>query len=238
MSNTSHRDTADHTNLSTLGKLGGSSADATSIPVLDSPANRRSDSEGPIAGPLAIAPPARTSRRGFLMNTMVSAASLSTATVVATPAIATAPDNAVSFPELVARFVPLHERCMKIRADMSRGHAEEDIAAFDNHLTSVVTHIVSQPAKSLCDLGWQAQAIVTWDRDLGAIDDSDYTDDRLLKTFLANVRSLAGPLHPGIVPAESADPIFAAIEAHRGAHADVTKAANAADEAEDEAEVA
>jgi hypothetical protein len=70
MSNTLVR--PDDTNLSPSRTSDGNSADATSILVLDSAAIRRSDSGDPIVRPLTTAPPARTSRRGFLMNSIIA----------------------------------------------------------------------------------------------------------------------------------------------------------------------
>jgi hypothetical protein len=101
-----HRPNA--TNLSPSRTPGGDPVIAPSIPAINPPAIRRSDSGGEVVDPPAIAPPAQTSRRGFLMNTMVSAASLATAAAVATPSIAIAGD--VSFPRLAQRFVVIRER--------------------------------------------------------------------------------------------------------------------------------
>jgi len=85
MSSTTHRDPANQANLSPSRTLDGISKDVATIPAVDSVADRRSDNGDTVANPTPIAPPARTSRRGFLMNTMVSAASLATATAVTVP---------------------------------------------------------------------------------------------------------------------------------------------------------
>jgi hypothetical protein len=77
-------------NLSTSRTPGGDPVIASSILAVDSPDIRRGDKIAGVLDPAAIAPPARTSRRGFLMNTIVSAASLATAAAVAAPSIATA----------------------------------------------------------------------------------------------------------------------------------------------------
>ena len=80
----------DDTNLSSSRALDGVSENATSILAIDPPAIRLSDSIADTAKASAIAPTARTSRRGFLMNSLVSTASLATAAAVATPTIASA----------------------------------------------------------------------------------------------------------------------------------------------------
>jgi hypothetical protein len=85
MSSTTHRNPADQTNLSPSRTSEGLSADGTTIPAVTPAADRRSDSASEVANLSPIAPPALTSRRGFLMNTMVSAASLGTAAAVAAP---------------------------------------------------------------------------------------------------------------------------------------------------------
>jgi hypothetical protein len=208
---------ADQTILSDVRTIDGASEVAITIPAIDPTADRRSDSRREVANTSAIAPPARTSRRGFLMNTMVSAASLATAAAVAAPSIANATPAAVSFPDLVARFLPLRERWK------SETTTSGELDKICSQLTRIATAIVNQPPKSLCDLGWQVEAFLTWADDFETIDDDDDSADRMLKKLLANVRSLGGPLPiiPGIVPApEIADPIFAAIEAHRTALAD------------------
>jgi hypothetical protein len=80
-------------------------------PQLVSPqAIRRSDIGVEVIDPAAIAPPAPTSRRGFLMNTMVSAAAFAPAAAVATPSIVAPACREVSFPGLVKRFMQVRER--------------------------------------------------------------------------------------------------------------------------------
>jgi hypothetical protein len=85
---TSAPDGANRTILSGARTLDGISEDAATIPTVSSAADRRSDSVGKLSESPPVAPPARTSRRGFLMNTIVSVASLATAAAVATPPIA------------------------------------------------------------------------------------------------------------------------------------------------------
>jgi hypothetical protein len=74
------REALDPTNSAVSRAPSGVSEEATAIPAVDSPAIRRSDNGSEVVDPSPIAPPARPSRRGFLMNTMVSAASLTAAT--------------------------------------------------------------------------------------------------------------------------------------------------------------
>jgi hypothetical protein len=211
MSNTIHHDPANQTNLSPSRTTDDLPKDVAAIPAVTTGADRRSDGGRELANPSPIAPPARTSRRGFLMNTMVSAASLVTATAITVPPIATAAPavDAVSFPDLVARFLLLRERW---KSDL-----DSEVNEVCEPLSLVVKTIVNRPPKSLCDLGWQAETFLTWADDYQTIEDYDDEVVRMVKTLLANVRSLAGPMIPSIPVAETDDPIFAAIEAHKAA---------------------
>jgi len=213
MSSNTHRDAPDQMNLSPSRTSEGVSKDAAAIPAVTPIADRRSDAGREVANSSPIAPPARTSRRGFLMNTMVSAASLATAAVAMPPITPAGPaTDGVSFPDLAARFLALRDRLKTTTSD-----SEWDELC--GRLTPVVTAIVNMPPKSLRDLGWQTEAFLTWADDFEVIEEHDDTADRMLKTFLANVRSLAGPLPlPSTVRASGApDPIYAAIEAHNAA---------------------
>jgi hypothetical protein len=289
-----HIQTADTKNSAASRTSGGDPVIARSIHAVDSPAIGRGDIMGKFAQPADLAQPApKTSRRGFLMNTMVSAASLATAAAVVAPPLATtAPAlDAVSFPELVARFIPLHQRCMEMRAkeaamhenidrlasemtgieygsfadlevddpsynvvsiarrkvidDMRSGDSaaeDRDLDELVEELEPVIKAIVNQPSKSLHDLGWQAEAITTLDQDLETIDDGDDDAERNLKTMLANIRRLAGPAagrwdgadYQKSRAGKSTDPIFAAIEAHRGAAAAWDEALDKNDDEADE----
>jgi hypothetical protein len=92
------------TSLSASRTPGGDPVIATSIPVVDSPDIRRGDSGVEVADPATITPPALTSRRGFLMNTMVSAASIATATALTASTAATADSHeAVSLASEILR---------------------------------------------------------------------------------------------------------------------------------------
>jgi hypothetical protein len=92
----------DDTNLSPSRTSDGISEDASAIPAVTAGADRRIDTDQNVANHRVIAPRARTSRRGFLMNTMVSAASLATATAIAVaPTAAQAAASADSDAELI-----------------------------------------------------------------------------------------------------------------------------------------
>jgi hypothetical protein len=80
MSKTTDRPT--HTNLSPSRTSDGISKDAAAIPAVTPAADRRSDSGGEVVDPHPPAPPARTSRRGFIMNSIVSAAAVASATAI------------------------------------------------------------------------------------------------------------------------------------------------------------
>jgi hypothetical protein len=74
---------AGETILSDARTPGDLSENAGTIPAVDSSADGRSAGNGEVTDPSPIAPPARTSRRGFLMNSMVSAVSIASATALA-----------------------------------------------------------------------------------------------------------------------------------------------------------
>ncbi len=77
----------DNKNLSASRVLVDLAENAATIPAVDLAADGRSASDSEITDPSPIAPPARTSRRGFLMNSIVSSASLATTATVVAPAI-------------------------------------------------------------------------------------------------------------------------------------------------------
>jgi hypothetical protein len=279
----------DDTNLSASRVLDGVSENAASIPAITPPAIRRSDSGVRVIDPAAIAPPAQTSRRGFLMNTMVSAASLATAAAVVTPSIASAAPvlGDVSFPELVERFVVIHERWARheakskawsdkidrlffeatgvspdglLRADcrdpgqqelldihlqiMKENRSDDpvddegasiELSEICAELWPLADAMLSKTPRSIADLGWQTEALLTSDvnlRESLSGTNFDYPD---LPRFFQNIRALAGPLSvPTTIsadpaspaggatsgssrPAKSPDPIFALIDAHKAA---------------------
>jgi hypothetical protein len=99
--NPSNKALADETNLSALRTPNSDSAQNSSILGVDPIADCHRDIASKSAEPSSIAPPART-RRGFLMNSIVSAASLATATAVA--AFPTGTDStATQFDDTFAR---------------------------------------------------------------------------------------------------------------------------------------
>jgi hypothetical protein len=73
---------ANQTILSGSRTLDGISADLTTIPAVDPHTNRCSDSADESENHPRIAPSARTSRRGFIMNSFVSAAAIASATAI------------------------------------------------------------------------------------------------------------------------------------------------------------
>ncbi len=112
MSNTSHRNRADQINLSPSRTSGGVSAETAAIPAVDPPADRRRDKAAENIKDSPTAPLAHVSRRGLIMNSIVSAAAVATATAIPSQSIIAAPADrtAVSFPDLVARFIRIRER--------------------------------------------------------------------------------------------------------------------------------
>jgi len=85
------------------------------------------------------------------MNSIVSAASLATATAVVDPSIASAPPSvdATSFPELVARFVRSRERW---RTQRARDQAEDD--KIDNLLVRATGLTRAEQPESPSDPRW------------------------------------------------------------------------------------
>jgi hypothetical protein len=139
-------DIADNTNLSASRTLDGNSKNAISIPVIDSPDICRSDSGGQIVRTSRIAPQALTSRKGFLMNTTVSAASLATAKTTAPPSIPLAgAAGLTSFPDLVDRF--LRVRGLAV-AQMERDEAWS--AKIDNLVVAATGLSLEQRRKIEC----------------------------------------------------------------------------------------
>ena len=101
---------AAQTNLSTSGTTGGASAEATTIPAVDPLNNHCDDGSERGTNHLPVAPPAHVSRRGFIMNSIVSAAAVASATAIPSQSIEKDPLGEVSFPGLVARFVKVQKR--------------------------------------------------------------------------------------------------------------------------------
>jgi hypothetical protein len=125
MSDASANDRAQQTNLSPSRALDGNSANAASIPAVDTAADRRSDSGNGTGNRDCIAPPAQTSRRGFLMNTMVSAASLATGTAVFVPPNARAAPTSCVDP-IFARIEEYRAAAKALHGAAAEYHSHED----------------------------------------------------------------------------------------------------------------
>jgi hypothetical protein len=96
-----------------------SSQEIPAIPAVDPRADSRSDGGGNYSEASPIAPTAQASRRSFVMNSIVSGASLASAVATATAVEAlpvTPPVQETSFPDLVARFLRAREREIRQRA--------------------------------------------------------------------------------------------------------------------------
>jgi hypothetical protein len=165
------------------------------------------------------------------MNKIV-AITAAAAVPVASPSIAqeiSAPapaEQGVSFPNLAAQLTELRDIRSKLESADDAGPSSGDewsaqIRKWDDLHRSIdvlAPTIVGQRPRSLCDIGWQAEAITMWDRSLEQIDVvQDDVRDRLQKTLLANIRGLVrlAPVRSNAPLAD--DPIFTAIEAHRKA---------------------
>jgi hypothetical protein len=215
----------DDVNSALSGTLGGYPAIANSIPVVDSPDIRRGDSGAEVVDPAAIAPMALTSRRGFLMNTMISAASLSTATAVALPTARAQPGpREVSFPPgIVDRLVRIRERSF-IQRQKDKAHRLADTDPFyededkvwdelQEEQRAAADAVLSRSPQSIADLAWQTEAVLICD----GPDMLDSSEVYGLIQLFENVRALAGPLAiPTTVSfPEIVDPVFAVIERHK-----------------------
>ncbi|MBU6463224.1 MAG: hypothetical protein KGL35_21865 [Bradyrhizobium sp.] len=88
MTSATHRDQPAQTNLSPSGAFNGTSTITNTTPVVDSPHNGRSDSVDGRANHSPIAPPAHVSRRNLIMNSIVSAAAVASATAIPNQSIA------------------------------------------------------------------------------------------------------------------------------------------------------
>lgn len=134
--NTSKSDGREHTNLATSRAASDVSKEATVIPAVAPGAERRGDSGAKLADADSGAPSARPSRRGFLMNSIVSTASLATATALTTvPALAgelpAASIGEVSFPDLVAQFIRVRQRWAAQRGRDDEHAKKVDDAMFE-----------------------------------------------------------------------------------------------------------
>jgi hypothetical protein len=102
---------AAHTNLSTSWATDGASAEAATIHAVDPLTNHCDDRAEQCANHPPVAPPAQLTRRSILMNSIVSAAAVASATAIPSQSVHREPFGEVSFPGLVARFVKVQQRC-------------------------------------------------------------------------------------------------------------------------------
>jgi hypothetical protein len=121
---------ADHRNLSPSRTSDGNSKDPAAILAVTPAADRRSDKPVPATNHASIASLMPTSRRGFLMNTIVSTASLATAAAVTAPSVvgAEAPDQGSDSLIAIERDMLRYEReateVRKFLADVTRRSGE------------------------------------------------------------------------------------------------------------------
>ena len=174
------------------------------------------NSSGEVTDPSPIAPPARTSRRGFIMNSIVSSASLATVAAIA-PSAALA-DTAVAISAarddkeaVIARAQQIVEVLSnRFVCDGWHEHFDQQRAA--EFLDAVRREDWSADDPSQC-------VITSWIRDHGQSLDWLYRGDPgglICGTVLRSPVLATIPRDP--------DPIFAAIEAHRQANAAYLKA--------------
>lgn len=120
-------DGAKQTILSGSRTLDGVSKNATTIPVV-APYNKPcSDNADKSANHPSIAPPAQTSRRGFIMNSIVSAAAVASGTAIPNPtlaAVAIAPSTDPVFAVIE------HHKALSVAFDTAADHAT---AIADDH---------------------------------------------------------------------------------------------------------
>jgi hypothetical protein len=156
---------------------------------------------------------------------MVAAASLSTATAVASPTARAQPGpQEVSFPPgLVDRLVRIRERSF-IQRQKDKAHRLAGTDPFDedgdkvwNELQeeqcAAADAILSSSPQSIADLAWQAEAVLICD----GPEMSESKEVYGLVQLFENVRALAGPLAiPSAVSfPQVVDPVFAEIERHK-----------------------
>jgi hypothetical protein len=286
MSNTTDR-SAD-TNLSASRTLDGISKDTAAIPAVTAAADRRSDSGHDVADPHPIAPPARTSRRGFLMNTMISAASLATATAVSVPPIAAATVELPEVLSLASEILRLNELVHQDDDEISRllwiwrdrmDQLQEEAKYTADERREIVTampetveherlickaesyfavadklvkRLWSLPAKTA--EGKKAKVRVLFEYILNSDwrcsdEDADWNIEMTRKLLfelagtstaeiLGDQADDASTSGEGIEISPAADPIFAAIDAHRTAWAALERDCSALDDAADDDEEA
>jgi hypothetical protein len=222
----------DDVNLAPSGTADGNSENAASILAVDSPDIRSSDSGVEVADPAAIAPVALTSRRGFLMNTMVSAASLATATAlpITSPSIAvdpvfavierhkalsTAYDVAVNHPDVgddSPEFAAVNEISNHAGGEMI-DHA--DIMFAFRPTTSAGVEALLGYISTLED--WQMPRGLTEPSEIEAL--KNLCGSLSIALAMSSGAQAIGEAArvSSAIGGSSVDPIFAAIEAHRSA---------------------
>jgi hypothetical protein len=225
MSSTTHRNPADQTNLSPSRTSEGLSADGTTIPAVTPAADRRSDSASEVANLSPIAPPALTSRRGFLMNTMVSAASLGTAAAVAAPlpiAAVTDPDAGLmnlidqlwafepQYKKVQERFNLAEEAYLSRRDQGAEAAFTEAKAVYDgasNVISALERKMFATEARTLAGLKAKGRWFIQFDCE-GDLDQIDGSHESVISLF----RELDGsePIAPSTPSAHPSDDLLVA----------------------------
>jgi hypothetical protein len=86
-----------------------------------------------------------------------------------------------------------------------------------DEIDPVAEAVLARTPRSLADLRWQAEAMMLYDATLASEEDGEPLES-MTKRLIKNILSLAGEEMPAeVVAIGGADPIFAAIEAHRSA---------------------
>jgi hypothetical protein len=236
--------------------LSVSSYEVPAILAVDTPADSRSDGCSYHSEASPVAPPARTSRRGLLMNSIVSGASLASAIATATavkdlPVAQAMPET--TFPELVARFLHMRER-MRVYHENPAAYATTDEhvrsiawAEIDEELCSVTDLMLKQQPRSLVDIAWQAEAVRLCNDPGSSLtvrpgdEDDEIDDESRVRDLISNITTLAWPVGscehdiikcPLQKSQSATDPIFAAIEGNKRAEAACTEVGRAQTKAE------
>jgi hypothetical protein len=225
----------DDTTLSASRTPNGNSENAASILAVDSPDIGRSDSGAEVIDAAALAPPALTSRRGFLMNTMVSAASLGTAAVDAAPlpiAALTNPDAGLmnlidqlwalepQYKKVQERFNLAEEAYLSRRDQAATAAFSEAEAAYDeawNVIGEIEHKVFATEARTLAGLKAKGRWYIQFDCD-GDLDQIVGQCPSVISLFRELVAGEpSAQVSSGAVSGGSPcpDPIFAAIEAHQ-----------------------
>lgn len=205
------REVLNPTNLSGSRARDGVSENAPSIPATNSPDDGRRDSGNEVANSSPIAPPARPSRRGFLMNTIVSAASLASAAAIPSPSVAKASD----INQAAATLARCEQVVDTLRTKFICQGWTMDEAGAQRALSYFRNPVVTGPGEDDDYAYWEAEAFL---RDHGQSLDWVLDGDLggMICRLAAHSRRAAA--------VATVDSIFAAIEAHRCAYAEFEKA--------------